>query len=194
MVGDGLLVVPILERKVQSIKGALKGLQGRWYDYYTKKEMLGDEEVKTGLERIGCFVKGGKVIPTYDIKTSTKSSKDAKECNIHLFVALDEEENSQGKLYFDDGETFDYKQGSFARKTVTFNKDTLTWEGVEGSEYTLSNSVTKVIITGANPKYENAYLVEDGKDRQKVQLTKYAGYLMVEFVSLASKNFKIVLE
>jgi alpha 1,3-glucosidase len=193
MVGDGLLVVPILERKVQSIKGALKGLQGRWYDYYSKRELFGDEEVKTGLERIGCFVKGGKVIPTYDIKTSTKSSKDAKESNIHLFVALDEEENAQGKMYFDDGETFDYKQGSFMRKTIAFNKDTLTWEGAE-SEYTLTNSVTKAIITGTNQKFESAYLVEEGKERQKIQLTKCSGYLMVEFASLASKNWKIILE
>jgi alpha 1,3-glucosidase len=194
MVGDGLLVVPILERKVTSIKGALKGLQGRWYDYYSKREMFGDEELKTGLERIGCFVKGGKIIPTYDIKTTIKSSKDAKESNIHLFVALDEQENAEGKMYFDDGETFDYKKGAFMRKTMTFNKDTLTWEGAEGSEYTLNNSVTKVIITGANPKFENAYLVKDDQERQKIQLTKCAGYLMVEFASLANKNWKIVLE
>jgi alpha 1,3-glucosidase len=194
MVGDGLLVVPIFQRKVTSIKGALRGLQGRWYDYYSKKEMFGDEEIKTGLERIGCFVKGGKAIPTYDIKTNTKSSKDAKESNIHLFVALDEKESAEGNMYFDDGETFNYKRGTFMRKNITFNKDTLTWEGAESGEYTTNNRVTKAIITGSSSKFENAYLVEDGKARQKIQLTKCSGYLMVEFVSLASNNWKIVLE
>ena len=60
MLGNGMLIVPIVERGKTSIQGCLRGLEGRWYDYYTNKEMLGDEQVKTGLDRIGCFVKGRK--------------------------------------------------------------------------------------------------------------------------------------
>jgi len=193
MVGDSLLVVPILEKGVTVLKDALKGLEGRWYDYFTKREMLGGEEINIGLERLGCFVKGGSIIPTFDIKSHVKSSKDAKESNIHLFVALDENDSSKGKMYFDDGESFDYKKGVCTRANVEFNKNTLAWNNEE-SGFSVKNRVTKAIITGSIEKFQNAYLVEDGKTKQKVQLIKGSGYLMVEFVTLASKNWKIVLE
>lgn len=195
MVGSGLLVVPILEANKNSIQGVLKGLEGRWYDYHSKKEIFGDEEIKTGLERIGCFVKGGNIIPTFDIRSYVKSSQDAKESNIHLYIALDEEDSSKGKMYFDDGETFNYKKGAFTRKTIEFEKGTLTWKSdEEGGDFVPHNRVTKAVITGLNSKVQNAYLVEDGKAKQKIQFVKNSDCVTLEFVAVASKNWKIVLE
>jgi alpha-glucosidase (family GH31 glycosyl hydrolase) len=115
MLGDAILVVPILEAKKSTIKNCTKGLEGRWYDYYTKKEVFGDEEMNVGLERVGVFVKGGEIIPSFDIRTYVKSSKDAKESNINLYVALDEQGAAKGKLYVDDGESFNYKKGEYVR-------------------------------------------------------------------------------
>jgi len=192
-IGEGLLVVPVLDRGQLSIQGSLKGLEGRWYDYFAKREVLGDEEIKIGLERIGCFVKGGHIIPTFDVKSYVKSSKDARESNIHLLIAVNEDDNASGKLYFDDGETFNYKKGSFTRKTVDFCKDTLTWKG-EHSEYQVDNRVTKITIMGMENNFENAYLIEENKVKQKIQLIKESGHLIVELVTLVSRNFKIVLE
>jgi alpha-glucosidase (family GH31 glycosyl hydrolase) len=193
MVGDGLLVVPILERGKSSIHGPLKGLNGRWYDFYTKKEMHGDGDIKTGLDRIGCFVKGGSIIPMFETRSHTKSTKDARECNINLFVALNEEENSKGEMYFDDGETYNYKKGSFMRRSLEFKKDTLIWEGDEECGYTPQNRVTKVTITGLTSKFETAYLFDGSKSQQKIQFVKAAGFVFLEFVAMASKNWKIVL-
>jgi alpha 1,3-glucosidase len=195
MIGDGLLVVPILEANRTSIKGVLNGLVGRWYDYYSKREIVDDEEIKTGLERIGCFVKGGNIVPTFDIRSYVKSSQDAKESNINLLIALDEEDNANGKMYFDDGETFNYKKGTFNRKTIEFKKDTLSWTSdEEGSGYSTNNRVTKAVIMGLNTKFQNAYLIEEGKPRQKAQLVKGTGYVTLEFVAVSSKNWKIVFE
>jgi len=195
MVGDGLLVVPILEANKTSIKGALKGLEGRWYDFHSKREMFDDEEIQTGLERIGCFIKGGKIVPTFDLRTYVKSSKDAKESNINLYIALDEKNSSIGQMYFDDGETFDYKKGDFARKTIEFHKNTLTWRATEKEcKYVTSNRVTKAVIMGLDSKAEKAYLEEAGKPRQKIQLVKGMGYVMLEFVAMSSKDWKIVIE
>jgi len=195
MVGDSLLVVPILEAGKSSIKGALTGLEGRWYDYYSKTEVFGDEEIKTGLERIGCFVKGGNIVPTFDIRSYVKSSQDAKESNINLYIALDEEDSAKGKMYFDDGETFNYQKGAFSRKTIEFQSNTLTWKcEEEGGDYTPNNRVTKAVIMGLNSKVENAYLVEEGKAKRKIQLVKNSGYVTLEFVAIASKNWKIVFE
>jgi len=195
MVGDNLLVVPVVEKGQSSIKGFLKGLKGRWYDYYTRREVLGDEKIEVGLDRIGCFVKGGSILPTFDIRSHTKSTQDAKTCNINLHIALDENEEAKGKLYFDDGETFDYKIGIFARNQFDFSKDTLTWTGEAESKFKVNNRVTKAFISGINTgKYQNAFLVDPaGGSNQKIQLIKGAGYILLEFVALASKNWKVKL-
>jgi len=191
MLGEGMLIVPILESGKNHIKGFLNGLSGRWYDFYSKKEMFGDEEIRTGLDRIGCFVKGGNIIPLFHTKNHTKSSKDAKECNINLFVALDEEQKSKGSMYFDDGETFNFQKGEYMRRTIKFDKDTLTWEGEEG--YQVDNRVTKIMITGLDAKFNEAYLCLGANTRQKIQLVKCNGYTLLEFVALANKNWRIVL-
>jgi len=194
MAGDSLLIVPIVEKGKTTLQGFLRGLKGRWYDFYTKKEVFGDEKIETGLERIGCFVKGGRILPTFEIRSHTKSTQDAKNCNINLHVALNENEEAQGKLYFDDGESFDYRNGAFARNEFDFNKDTLTWVGESEGKYDVSNRVTKAFISGINAKYQNAFLVDPvGGNSQKIQLVKGAGYILLEFVALASKNWKIKL-
>jgi len=193
-VGDSLLVVPILAAGVTSIKGALDGLTGRWYDLHNKREVFADDEIKTGLDRIGTFVKGGKIITTYDIKSYTKSSKDAKESNIHLYVAVDEEDKAEGKLYVDDGESFDYKKGVYARKNITFEKNTLTWSAAEETKFEFNNRVTKVILAGVSAKFENAFLVDEEGKKKKIQMNRNSNHTLLEFVTLASKNWKIVLE
>jgi len=193
MLGDALLVVPILESGKLAIENPLKGLEGRWYDYYHKREIVDDEKIRTGLERIGCFIKGGHIIPQFDIRSHTQSTQDAKLCNINLVVALDDNNEAKGKLYVDDGETFNYKKGACMRTNFEFKEDTLTWTGDENNGYEVPNRVTKVYITGLDTKYENAFLIQGATNKQKIQIVKGSGHLLLEFVALASKNWKIVL-
>jgi len=47
---------------------------------------------------------------------------------------------------------------------------------------------------GLNEKVKNAYLVEEGKVKQKIQMDRSNGYVTLEFVTFANKNWKIVLE
>jgi len=163
--------------------------EGRWYDYYTKREM------PEFVNKIGCFIKGGNIIPTFDVRSYVKSTKDAKESNISLYVAVDEENAAKGKMFFDDKETSNSETNDFARKIVEFENGALTWKGEEEtSGYTVKNRVTRAILMGLNSKVQHAYLVEEGKSRQKVQLIKSEGYVVLEFVALASKDWKIVLE
>jgi len=194
MIGEGLLIVPILEENKMTISGALKGLSGRWYDFYSKREIQQNEEINTGLERIGCFVKGGKIVPTFDIRSYVKSSKDAKESNIVINVALNNEGKAQGKMYFDDGETFDYKKRIYKRKDIKFENNILTWEDdKQGIEYNLVNRVSKVIIMGIDEKLKNAYLLK-GDTKQKIMMNQDGNSVSLEFIVLANCDWKIILE
>jgi len=195
MVGNGLLVVPLLEDERSPAKEALQGLEGRWYDYYTKREVSGDEEIKGGVDRIGCYVKGGNIIPTFEIRSYVETHKDAKESSISLYIALDEAETAKGAMYFDNAEISEEKTDSmFSRKSIEFQNNTLTWRNIETKGFDVHNRVTKAAIMGLNSKVQNAYIVQEGKPKQKVQVIKKEGYMVLEFVALGSKDWKIVLE
>ena len=198
MVGEGLLVVPVLEENRSTIKEVTKGLEGRWYDYHTKKEIVKGENdtIQIGLERIGCFVKGGKIIPTFDIKNTVKSSKDAKQSNIVLYVGLDKESKAEGAIYFDDGETFDFEKGVYQRNKISFEKNTLTWENTgEGADFTSRNKVTKVVLMGMDADVQSVSLVSSDDTKQKLNFTKTGNCVNVELVSPpVDQNWKIVLE
>ena len=195
MLGDSLLVKPILEPGIHSIKDPLHGLNGRWYDYYTKKEVYSDEEIQVGMERIGCFLRGGSALPLFDIKSLVQSSKDAKESNINLMIGLDEQQKATGKMYFDDGETFNYQKGMFTRKTFDFQGDKLIWESKQGEDnYAINNHVTKAVIMGLkNNNFSKAYLHTEEGPPQPVQILKNVGHIVLEFAAKASRNWKILL-
>ena len=194
MLGEGLLVAPIVEPGQVSLKRVTKGLKGRWYDYNTKKEVSQDDEIETGLERIGCFIQGGYIIPTFELEEKIKSSQDARECNISLYVALNEQEQAKGKFYMDDGETFDYKKGSFTRKGIAFDNNVLTWSSEDNGEFHIKNNITKITVLGVKTAYKAAYLVQESQSKLGAKLTMTKEFCLIEFEAAANKNWKIVLE
>jgi len=194
MLGDALLVHPILDPGVYTLKNSLEGLQGRWYDYYTRKEVQSQEEIDVGVERIGCFVKGGKVVPTFDTRSYMKSTKEVRESNIHLIIGLDENEKSQGRMYFDDGETFNYREGASLTTTVQFSENQLVWETQGQKSYHPGNRVTRAIVMGLKQThFTKASLELQGGIKQNIQVIKQVGHTVLEFVALADANWKISL-
>jgi len=186
MAGEGLLVIP--STHTQSISTPLEGLEGRWYNLHTHKEMLVHDE--TNEETSGYFVKGGNIIPTYDIRSFVKSAKDAKESSIHLYIALDNEHNAEGKMIFAD-------DVSSSKKAIQFREKTLEWRAdVEGGDYLPDNRITKAVIMGLDSKVQKAYLLQGDKTKkQKIQVVKEGmGHVIVEFVALANKEWKIIFE
>jgi len=193
MVGESLLVVPIFVPGQRSIKGFLKGLKGRWYDYFDKKEISSEEEIQTGLERIGVFVRGGHTIPLFHITPAMKSTKHAKQGEIVLIVALDENNRSKGRMYFDDGESFDFKQGVFTNKIITFEQNTLTWQDEGAFGFAPSNKVTKLILMGLNKNIEKAYILKKG-EKQEVEVLKINDHFNITFSAPAKEDWKILFE
>jgi len=190
MIGDGILVVPVLKEGQKTIK---HGLKGRWYDYYEKKEVKEGEEIEVGIERIGVFVKGGKIIPQYEVKDEVKSSKDLKENGeMIVMVALDEEEKAKGEIYFDDGETFGYKKGEFSRKVIEFREGKLVWKEEGDGRYQVKNKVKKIIMVGMkrNGVKIVKLLRENGK-MEELKISEKNGHLEIEVDVMANENWSI---
>jgi len=193
MVGDSLLVTPVVEPGITTLKEPLKGMTGRWYDYYDKKEVFVGDDVKIGLERIGVFLKGGSIIPVVHYKNMMKSSKMAREGNLFIFIAVDERDMAAGRMYFDDGESFDFKKGAYSNKNMLFHNNVFRWEDQGNFGYVPTNRVTKLVFMGLNREVKSAHLIKHHhKHGLKVQNTD--GLVTVDLVALAKEDWRVVLD
>jgi alpha-D-xyloside xylohydrolase len=118
MLGDYLLVAPMFAgektRKVVLPKG-------NWYDFYTGR-LAGNGaiiEIEPGLQNIPLFVKEGAIIPMIPPVVHTPGKDEILSLTVRHYGHA---ENSI-QLYDDDGETFDYEKGAYARALLSVKKD-----------------------------------------------------------------------
>ncbi|HTN06260.1 TIM-barrel domain-containing protein [Agriterribacter sp.] len=118
MLGDYLLVAPMFAgektRKVVLPKG-------NWYDFYTGR-LAGNGaiiEIEPGLQNIPLFVKEGAIIPMIPPVLHTPRKNEILPLTVRHYGHT---ENSI-QLYDDDGETFDYEKGAYARALLSVKKD-----------------------------------------------------------------------
>ena len=142
MVGDILLVAPVLESAVENRRVYLpKGTD--WYDYWTGEYFFGGQTlvVDTPLESVPMFVRAGSVLPHWDLLQHTDQASTLKTIHLHTYLG-----DGQSFLYEDDGRSTKYRHDEFKhtrficrnegeRFVVTIRQkgayappyDTLTW-------------------------------------------------------------------
>nr|WP_276108306.1 glycoside hydrolase family 31 protein [Listeria costaricensis] len=114
MLGSSVMVAPILrpgqkERLVYLPKG-------EWYHFTTKERFVGTGEaiiVKAELDDMPIFVKAGTILP---LGTKVMNSKEAQKLCLEVYLGTDDK--TCGKVYLDDGHSYDYQKG--ASLTVQF--------------------------------------------------------------------------
>ncbi|WP_246073589.1 alginate lyase family protein [Dinghuibacter silviterrae] len=148
MAGDCLLVAPMFTgqttRKVILPKG-------RWYDFYTGA-YAGDGEVISvtpGLDKIPLFVKEGGMIPMMPPLLHAPAAGQRVDLEIRCYGA-----QGTGRLYDDDGETYDYTRGLYTWRTLRFSRDaqgrlTGAISGPERGKPNTVGAVTWKDMTGA---------------------------------------------
>ncbi|KAL4803698.1 glycosyl hydrolases family 31-domain-containing protein [Aspergillus unguis] len=108
LVGPSLLIIPVLEPGVSTVKGVFPGLaQGEvWYDWYTRKAVDAQPGVNTTIDaplgHIPVYVRGGSILPMQEPALTTRN---ARQTPWALTAALGRNETASGKLYLDDGES-----------------------------------------------------------------------------------------
>lgn len=106
MLGPSLLVTPVLEPNVESVKGVFPGIaEGtKWYDWYTLQpvEAQSGENVTLDapLTHINVHVKGGSILPLQAPGNTTTTTRGNP---YSLLVAPDVDGYASGSLYLDDG-------------------------------------------------------------------------------------------
>jgi alpha-glucosidase len=108
LLGPSLMVVPVLEPQVDTVKGVFPGVaQGEvWYDWYTQTAFDAEpgvnETIYAPLGHIPVFVRGGSVLP---MQQPAQVTRDVRNSPWSLLVALGNDGTASGQVYVDDGES-----------------------------------------------------------------------------------------
>lgn len=113
MFGDGLLVAPVLWPRMRT-----RGLSlppGVWYDYWTGKRYQGGTrvDVEAPIDRIPVFARAGAVIPTQQVVQYVGQAA-IDPLTVTIFVA----DSARSLYYEDDGHSFEYQKGSYAKRAI----------------------------------------------------------------------------
>ncbi|RNF09848.1 putative alpha glucosidase II subunit [Trypanosoma rangeli] len=124
MFGPSLLVSPVLQPGVTE-KNVTVPAGSVWYSYATGEVVpSGIFQMSVDMDSIPLFLRGGHIIPAkLRMRRSTFS---ARHDPFTLYVALNEHGNSDGELFVDDGESFNYETGAYIHRRLSFTGNQLT--------------------------------------------------------------------
>jgi len=110
--GDDLLVAPILHEGVVEREVYLP--KGDWFDYWTGRQFTGGQAIHlpVTIDSIPMFVRGGGFIFRQPVVQSTDQMPGNSLC-----VLTAPANESESSLYEDNGETLDYRQGVFMKRS-----------------------------------------------------------------------------
>ncbi len=112
MLGSHLLAAPILRPGIT--KRVVYLPAGRWYDWWSHQSYLGPTHILADapLDRLPLYIRSGGVIPLAPVMQFTH---ERPWDPLHLKIAPG---HGEGMLYEDDGHSFDYQTGSWAKTPV----------------------------------------------------------------------------
>ena len=165
--GPSLLVRPIVEKGATTVLVPLPG-GDPWYAFPQGGSFRGSVEFQrvTLDTPAPVFLKGGHIVPTRQrLRRSTQLMKNDP---LTLYVALNDEGKAKGEVYLDDGLSFDYRQGRYLLKEITFAGNRLSCSSDSTDEFPrqdeaafrTSVEVERIIIFGMSRTPTKATLSE----------------------------------
>ena len=105
--GSCLYIVPILEPNTNKVTAYFPA--GSWYNFVDSKlafNSTGQSETLTiDDDKIGLYVRGGGILPTY--KSSAMTTHDLRKQKYYINAYLDNSGKASGEFYHDDGKSLD---------------------------------------------------------------------------------------
>jgi len=142
--GDALMIVPVTTK--ESIKRIYLP-DDEWYDLYTDERIGGNKEIAKEVPafQIPIYVKGSSIIPMQGLVQSTKENP-GDTLIVHIYNGR---QNNTFTYYEDAGDGFEYKQGDFYKRTISFDpaQRLITFSKADGT-YTSGFKKLKVVLHG----------------------------------------------
>lgn len=169
MVGNALLVRPVVDPGVNNVNVFLPGDQG-WYDIDTAAKFPSPQSVSisTPLTKIPVFQRRGTIVPRK--MRVRRSSTLMLNDPFTLYVALDDKGHAEGNVYIDDGHSMNFeKTNQFVYRRLVFDKNVLKSSEISPDSYTTDSWLERVVIMGA--RRPSKVEVESGGTRSTLGFT-----------------------
>lgn len=131
LLGDSLLVRPVLDKDASTVQVYLPGQGESWLNVEDGNIYKGSSAVTipVTLSSIPRFQRSGTIIPKRE--RMRRSATICMQDPITLNVFLDgEERRASGKLYLDDGYSYNYKNGGYILAEINYDKMVLEYKYV----------------------------------------------------------------
>ncbi|KAJ8044860.1 Maltase-glucoamylase, intestinal [Holothuria leucospilota] len=132
--GPCLMIVPVMTEGEDAVGGYFP--DARWYSYYSGGEIPAQAHgewvvIIADLDHIPVYVRGGYILPTQEPANTTVFSR---KNPLGLIVALDDNNEAVGSLYWDDGESRDpVENNAYSLLEFSVSRNTLTMTVVKDS-------------------------------------------------------------
>ncbi|KAF9921442.1 hypothetical protein FBU30_008498 [Linnemannia zychae] len=132
MIGNAILVKPVVKSGVTRTSVYFAGKE-KWFDIkdYSVEQGPGIKEVDSPANKIPVYQRAGTIVPRRE--RPRRSSKAMENDPFTLVVALDSNGEALGRLYLDDGESFNYENGDFILRELKVSKGVLSSRKVESA-------------------------------------------------------------
>ena len=171
LLGPALLIAPVSSAGAQSVSVYLP--TGTWFDYHTLQPVQsGQHTVPVTLSSIPVYYRGGSVVVRKD--RARRSSRLMKHDPFTIVVAADSNLNAAGRLYLDDGDSFEYQHGQFAyRELELLDGKELRATRVKGSSGVLKSDVAveRIVVLGL-PRATTATVTLSGGDTRRLEASR----------------------
>ncbi|KAI9505397.1 glycosyl hydrolases family 31-domain-containing protein [Coemansia spiralis] len=176
MVGSSIMVAPSLDSDLTKPIDVTFPSQENWYNMYTHASYFAPIKRRfvTDLAQTLVYVRGGSIIPTRE--RQRRSSAFMKQDPFTLYVYVSRNDTASGKLYIDDGESYDYEKGAFIEREFVYAEDKLisrsspfTMESAEHKAFLdkMNNvCIERVVMIGLTSQPTVAIIRENGAERE----------------------------
>ncbi|HEY9117479.1 MAG TPA: DUF5110 domain-containing protein, partial [Roseivirga sp.] len=107
--------------------------EGEWYHFFTDEKVSGNNHyvVETTMEDLPVYAKAGAIIPLQNVVQTTQQKSDGI-LRLHVYHGAVKTEQV---YYEDDGQTYDFKKGSFFKRMIQFDgiDHNLVFQAAEGT-------------------------------------------------------------
>ncbi|KAH7056572.1 glycosyl hydrolases family 31-domain-containing protein [Linnemannia elongata] len=132
MVGDAILVKPVVKSAVVRSNVYFAGKE-KWFDIkdYSVEQGPGFKDIDSPADKIPVYQRAGTIVPKRE--RPRRSSKAMENDPFTLVIALDSKSEASGRLYLDDGESFNYEKGDYILREFKVSKGVLSSRKVESA-------------------------------------------------------------
>lgn len=145
--GNGFLIAPFVSTDTY---GTVYLPEGNWYNLYSDEMMTGRQQkiMPVSVQKLPVFVKESSIIPMQSLIQST-SEKPTDTLTVHIYKG---NRNNTFVYYEDDGESYNYEDGSFYKRTIIYNaaKKQIVFGKADGSEGSKFKHITLQLHGFAN--------------------------------------------